>query len=960
MSSLADAYSQLSVDEEQKPASNTGSLADAYDSLNASNYDSTYVPQPEEDLQDKLAFAARMGFSDTYRGIKQIFGVDEADMSADQKRLESYFKDPDHGGKVLAAYTAGLVGDPVGWVIPGMKAKNAASAAKAGVLFGSITGATGYVPEDMTRAEASLLSAATGGILSPSLYKFNTVVAPKMSEAYGKNIVPLLEKAGNKITTKAGKYPTLRNLGRQFIEDLDLPPAYVDARRNIRIDKNKYADEWLDAMEGLDKLNRQESELAYRLMNGEASKNAPDLSKLTKKSRETVDKFGQKMVKLGILDKDVYRANKGKYLSRTYKSTAIPEDKKMHREAGGLKIIGTEFMRRGETKPIAVDELDTYLEEGWKQVSKIDPKTGTVKVNKDYDIETRKKMGEITDVAYAMAKTGQLMTNDLATYKFYDVLAKDRTVSWSVDDVIDNLTKREIAALPAEKLRAPEGYIKVSEDTIGGTEIKKWGNLAGRYVPKAVYDDLIAADKFKVWKDSGLGRLNHQMLSWWKRTKTTLNPTVHMNNTIANTKHYDVADGDWKLFREGIQDMRKGNDVHKLAKQYGVYNADLRTNELNSSSRNYLQKYLNHTVSDTDNPKFMDKLWNQTKFKLTEFARETPLDRIYSLEDNVFRLGLFKTKMKEFTNNGKLAPTDEMYKEAAKYSRKWMIDYEVHAPGIKKLRELPLPFITYTYRAAPLMWETAYKKPWKFAKWATILYGANQIGIDVSDDDVERERRLLNETTKVNTLFGMEIFPSTQIKVPRTDKSQYLDVNRWYPLGDVFATGSQTFDLPLLPQPLQPSFGSLGGVGKVLTGFDTFTGKLEPGVGSGIFSEEVKGRANLFFKEFLPPIVPGGYSWERITDANSGYHPTKDDYNLGEAVLNSIGIKVKNFEERKMTTRVSYTYRARMNSLKADLNRAAKDFYGKRISREDFEKTADRIERQLREIQRDYQEAIKY
>ena len=46
----------------------------------------------EDDLQSKIAFAARMGFADTWRGVKQILGTDEEQMSADQRRLNMYLQ----------------------------------------------------------------------------------------------------------------------------------------------------------------------------------------------------------------------------------------------------------------------------------------------------------------------------------------------------------------------------------------------------------------------------------------------------------------------------------------------------------------------------------------------------------------------------------------------------------------------------------------------------------------------------------------------------------------------------------------------------------------------------------------------------------------------------------------------------------------------------------------------------
>ena len=91
-----------------------------------------------DSVADKAAFAARLGVGDTYRGIKQLFNIQEDEMAADMVKLNEYIADPEYGGTILAAYTAGLFGDPVVWVIPGMKAKNLWSATKSGMMVGAL------------------------------------------------------------------------------------------------------------------------------------------------------------------------------------------------------------------------------------------------------------------------------------------------------------------------------------------------------------------------------------------------------------------------------------------------------------------------------------------------------------------------------------------------------------------------------------------------------------------------------------------------------------------------------------------------------------------------------------------------------------------------------------------------------------------------------------------------------
>ena len=145
--------------------------------------DSAYA---EETHADRLAFAARMGFSDTWRGVKQLLGSDKEQMLKDQRRLNMYLQNEQYGGSIMAAYTAGLFGDPVGWFLPGMKAKNLAQATRAGLISGGVIGATGYADEEsgMTRLNNTLIGIAGGGVLSPAMYKFNKTIIPALKSGY--------------------------------------------------------------------------------------------------------------------------------------------------------------------------------------------------------------------------------------------------------------------------------------------------------------------------------------------------------------------------------------------------------------------------------------------------------------------------------------------------------------------------------------------------------------------------------------------------------------------------------------------------------------------------------------------------------------------------------------------------------------------------------------------------------
>jgi hypothetical protein len=135
-----------------------------------------YLPTEKEDyagstsLWDNLAFAFKLGFSDTYRGVKQMANIDAEALRADQKKLYELMQG-DNGGAIAMAYFGGSIIDPAGWLIPVTKAKTLYQAAKYGFITSGIAGGLGYVDEESildTRTKQALASAAGGMIISPA------------------------------------------------------------------------------------------------------------------------------------------------------------------------------------------------------------------------------------------------------------------------------------------------------------------------------------------------------------------------------------------------------------------------------------------------------------------------------------------------------------------------------------------------------------------------------------------------------------------------------------------------------------------------------------------------------------------------------------------------------------------------------------------------------------------------
>ena len=952
----------------------------------------------EETQADRLAFAARMGFQDTWRGVKQLLGTDEEQMAEDQRRLNMYLQNEEYGGSILATYTAGLFGDPVGWVLPGMKARNAYKAVKAGVVAGGIAGATGYVDEEggMNRLNNTLLGMAGGGVLSPAMYKFNKSIMPLLSRGYSNMgsaidsgkinqdlgiIAKSFSYAGAKVgapvygqAKKAGNYIKGTGPGKTFgsyvIENFGLPDNYVKAKGTKKQMESKWAGDFNDVLEKFSKLTPEQDAALYRVMtpNGgvpltksESALITPELEALGKEGRTVVNRLGKQLVDLGLLNEDTFIANKNSYLYRSYEKTEGLKNKKIIRDENNLGVIASELVRRGDTKTFRTSKGQTKAQlqalkekDGWRFVK--NSGNNDVTMNKDFSPEKRKQMGEIISSTFALAKTGKLMSNDVAAFKFYDDITK------MGDDVV--MPKGIANDL------IPDGWrmIPTTKVGVGGkkTEISRFGKLSGRYVSPEVYKDLVWADRFKRYRQGGEGlagsspaQLHRKMLQYWKRTKTSLNPVVHMNNVMSNVVLYDLVDGNYKHLASAGKDFyrafkpnknsRVKSEDFRMAEKLGIFDANVMKRELTDFEQDTFARYMK--IGKQNDSEILEKTWEGTK----KFAGKTPLDKLYSAEDSVFRLALFKDHLAK--NVKGLIPTEDEYAAAGKHARKYMLDYEIDAPAVQLMRETAMPFISYTYRAAPIIAETILKKPWKIAKWGLILNVANDFAADDAEYKTERKRQKeLESGYDVMRIPGA----NTLIKLPN---EKYLDVSRWIPAGDVLQVKEQGFNLPFLPTPLQPSGGALGGIGKIAVGFDTFTKQMVPGVGSGVFKDSFDARFgmqrdSMLGKEFIPLWNQGWNIYDSYV-ASGRKHPTKDDRTLNESLLGAVGIKVKTYDEDKMAMRVSYKYQNKMKSLEAKIKKMSANKQGGRIDKDSYDKSMKRLTSELKRIQGEAKEAMK-
>ena len=118
--------------------------------------------------EDALIFAGSLGLKDTFRGVKQLVGWGEQEMEKEQRLLNRLMENPEWGDEVKAAWFAGMIVDPAGWLVPVAKARTVAKLAWHGAKWGGLAGYLGYVDEDSSDRLLQAAGGAVGGaVLSP-------------------------------------------------------------------------------------------------------------------------------------------------------------------------------------------------------------------------------------------------------------------------------------------------------------------------------------------------------------------------------------------------------------------------------------------------------------------------------------------------------------------------------------------------------------------------------------------------------------------------------------------------------------------------------------------------------------------------------------------------------------------------------------------------------------------------
>tara|TARA_R100000900_G_scaffold146451_1_gene136422 strand:+ start:510 stop:4148 length:3639 start_codon:yes stop_codon:yes gene_type:complete len=789
-------------------------------------------------------------------------------------------------------------------------------------------------------------------------------------------------------------------LGRMFIDGYKLPDNYKALKAEAQGFGASLGARFSDMATKIQQtLTQDEQKILLNMLEGDAIfKVAPKtLENLSKESRNLITEMGQKYVDIGLISPATFEKNKNIYIKRSYfgklenrpfaeelKNRGATADrityKQYKEEYSKQKAYVTTSVDRTEGKKtglfVDVEGKKELLKghKGWElaesskgKIQKLsDEFNEKIKVartsKKKADLVKEKKaaldnlevdarweftkpqrvaMGEIEDTAFALAETGRASSSTLVQYKFYDNLSRQPYV-YAAKNSIPQELKETYRQMP-----------KISMSKTDGKQ--RYGNLAGKYVPKEIYNNLIVVSKQTREGQEGVRKAYRSLNSYWKLSKTAWNPTVHVNNIVTNFVLHDLIDADIKYLLPAFKARMKHNKVNpktgkvqkselvQLAQRYGVFDADLISTELQNIKPDAKFPY---KIDETGNV-FANGITSArnifTDLVLTKKLGLSKLTEWYKVEDEIFRLSVFQDRIAKGWD----------IQDAALDARRAFIDYNIDAPAINWMRNTVTPFIAYTYRIIPILAETAIVRPWKYLKYAAIGYGLNEMGGIVSGGDEKAERAVMPER-KQGRFLGVPFLPHRNIKIPipqtgDEQRSFYMDFTRFTPGGDVMDLNGV---IPGLPAPLQPSGGLAGEVLFPLVGYDLFRQKKIEGQ-TGMFKDDIPIRLNAIKEKLVPniPFLPGSYSSQKLERTRKGIDsPFTPDQTEFVSLAQALGFKIERAELDKLTTSKVFELKRKLKGYEEQINLYRNKFRKGLMNRETATIKIDEVAKQMRDL----------
>lgn len=487
--------------------------------------------------------------------------------------------------------------------------------------------------------------------------------------------------------------------------------------------------------------------------------------------------------------------------------------------------------------------------------------------------EDRVKLGLIEDAAIAVTQTLNSQNSQIQKAILFKSLADEYAV-----------------------VQPKDGYVKVSDESVGGG-IKKYGALAGKYVPSAVYDDLQNAGLVSSIFD--IIRPYTNVIDHIKVNLTVKNPATHGYNVLSNSVlaflHGDLG-ANLKLMKLLATNKNGFNELLAKAEAMGL---DTASDDIEMRNLLMANDEVAKEAIKTKNPLgyYIGKAW-QNIYLTKNSATGKVARSAYAWEDKWFKLARFK-------KNLDMGMSDEA---AFSDANSAYVDYTSHFnPTIKLLDKTGvLPFFHFAVKSSIVVTKAAIKNPAKFAMLQTALIGTGASSLpywfDSEQKDADNSR--LPDWASSNylpNLFGVK----NQVQIGESglyfNAARAMAGFRLSSIDDITGGG-----------------GLIGGLLDILRGRDSWgndmVGKHDPAI------KQLTARLDAFSKQFLPSITLGRYGRQglAIATGNNPKNAYDEPMGLGELAGRFMGLRMINEKKELRSAAINAKNRYKKAKEKGD------------------------------------------
>lgn len=476
-----------------------------------------------------------------------------------------------------------------------------------------------------------------------------------------------------------------------------------------------------------------------------------NLAKLTEAARRELALWGNEARKLRLLNDETFWNNIGQYFPYFYEKKEFDKNKKkfgyfpvkeIRAKFAGLKHRLTDKemgMRVLEaqygTWPSAKKKIAELLEEIGDE--------GLERLGRN----AREELGLIKTAAYPLQRRLSEMIEMVYTVKAFNLLA-------TLPGIVGEKGMKGFAKMPSGR---------------------KYGMLAEKYVPESLVKEV---SKWSVMQ-SELFKILGGATTVWKLFKVPYNPAAIIRNIISNffvSWMGDVPIYNPEVVISGVRSFTKRDETYKLLRDRGLYR--------NTYSEQEMKELAFYVDQDPDNP------WYQTKLWLNEASKVifSPA-RIYgAIED------ISKTIIARYVIDQGGTP-----EQAIKLADKLLFDYSQTSEVIGRLRQCPFPFITWSAKILPRLFEFAIRKPEKYLLFFIAVGIWNAISRSLLGIDREEEEELKPDYIRAKSVLLM---PERDVNgnLNWVDLTFFLPWGSWLPvekgkvaIPPVFILGSPLF-----------------------------------------------------------------------------------------------------------------------------------------------------------------------